>query len=109
MYRFFFIQDTDSSASLENPIHPSISKSRVVVEEDQLMHLFRVCRLANCGSAIDPAEIIMDRTGAALTVKTTCNSNHVETWSSSPSIGEGHSKVHVINILLVRSSCMAYI
>jgi hypothetical protein len=78
-------------------------KKRVIVEEEQLLQLFKICRQPNCGSAIDPTEIKLCRTGAALQITATCNNSHVEKWSSSSTIGAGHSKLFVINLLLVRN------
>ena len=78
------------------------AKKSVIVEEEKLLELFRVCKQPHCEAAIDPAEISLCRTGAALQITATCNNSHTEHWSSSSSIGEGRSRLFVINILLVR-------
>ena len=104
----FSNQTSGQTASPELPLDPDTMKGRLVVEEDLLLQLFTVCRHANCGSAIDPAEVTLVRTGAALQISATCNNNHSQEWSSSASIGHGNSKLFVINVLLVSNICVNF-
>ena len=66
-----------------------------------LMQLFRICKRPSCGAAIDPDNIKMARTGAAIEVKALCNNSHVETWSSSTIIGTGRSTFPLVNVEMV--------
>ena len=73
------------------------------MEQDQLLQLFHKCRRAGCTAAVDEDDIQINRTGAAIHVVATCNNSHVEHWMSSSTVGEGHSKLFVVNVLLVTS------
>ena len=97
------IQDINSSNSNEDEdfLDPNIKKKRLIVEEDCLLQLFRICKEKGCGAAIDPAEIKLCRTGGALQITATCNAHHVEEWASSSVVGESHQRLFVINILMV--------
>ena len=64
------------------------------------MTLFSTCNHPNCGAACDPENITWSYSGAMITVKATCNSNHQFNWSSSPVIGGGKSQVAAINVLV---------
>ena len=77
------------------------------MEEDKLRSLFVVCKLPECRSAIDPDEVTFRYSGAAVHVIATCNSNHTEHWESSSSVGEGHGKHYVINVLLVGNGLLS--
>ena len=77
-----------------------IEDQKAVVYLPLLLDLFTVCKQANCGSAIDPGDRTIVYSGAMVTVKGTCNRNHPFSWSSSPMVGSGKSKVPAINILM---------
>ena len=83
--------------SSQPQLHEGISAQRILVEEDKLRELFT----PGCGAAIDPSEVILTYTGTVAHVTATCNSNHSEFWDSSSSVGEGHGKRFVTNILMV--------
>ena len=93
-----YLQEYESS---QQHLHNGVFLQRVIVDEDKLRALFTVCKVPDCGSAIDPTEVDIRYTGAAAHVTATCNSNHTETWDSSSAVGEGHNKRFVINILMV--------
>ena len=65
------------------------------------MQLFRICKTPSCGAAIDPDNIKIARTGAAIEVTALCNNSHVETWSSSTIIGTGRSTFPLVNVEMV--------
>ena len=87
--------------SSQPQLHEGISAQRILVEEDKLRELFTLCKVPGCGAAIDPSEVILTYTGTVAHVTATCNSNHTEFWDSSSSVGEGHGKRFVTNILMV--------
>ena len=65
------------------------------------MDLFRVCNTPNCGSIVDSDDTKVTTAGANITVTATCLENqHTQTWSSSSSVGEGHKRIFIVNILL---------
>ena len=73
---------------------------RVLVDKPAILNLFRVCSIQGCGAPIDPEDVIAHTDGAAMTVKATCLENHEISWKSCNTVGEGHSKIFVVNILL---------
>ena len=73
---------------------------RVLVDKPAILILFRVCSIQGCGAPIDPEDVIVHTDGAAMTVKATCLEHHEISWKSCNTVGEGHSKIFVVNILL---------
>ena len=69
-----------------------------------LLQLFTRCQVPGCSSTVDPANIDVQEHGAVIVVKYVCNEHHTGEWSSSPFIGEGRSKVGVLNIILATFS-----
>ena len=72
----------------------------IIVYLPLLLSLFDICKHPSCGAACDPANKTWSYSGAMITVKVTCNNSHQFTWSSSPSIGRGKSKMAAINVLI---------
>ena len=71
------------------------------MDKPALLELFRVCSEPHCGSIIDQEDVLILTVGAAINVTTSClQNNHQRTWSSSTTVGEGHKRQFVINILL---------
>ena len=73
---------------------------RVLVDKTAILTLFRVCSIQGCGAPIDPEDVTVHTEGAAMTVKATCLGYHDTSWKSCNTVGEGHSKIFVVNILL---------
>ena len=84
----------------DEDLEPGVKTGRIIVDKSSLLQLFRVCSEPNCGALVDLSEVELTETGAAVNVKATCLKNHVQNWSSSSSVGEGHKKMFTINILL---------
>ena len=78
----------------------AVMTDRFIVDKSSLLQLFRFCSVEGCGSIIDQEDITFHEVGAAVVVKYTCLQHHEQSWSSSSSVGEGHNKLYVINILL---------
>ena len=78
----------------------TIDDPKIICSLSLLLMLFNVCRVHNCGSAVDPSNKKWSYSGAMITITTTCNHNHTDTWRSSTLVGSGKSKVPMINILL---------
>ena len=95
-------QDSNPVENTEDDyLEVGIKTERIVVDKPSLLELFRVCSEPHCGSIIDQEDVSIITVGAAITVKTTCLQNHhQQTWSSSTTVGEGHKRQFVINILL---------
>ena len=85
---------------IDEDLEPGVNTGRYLVDKSSLLQLFRVCNKPNCGALVDPTEVQLIETGAAINVKATCLENHDQEWSSSSSVGEGHKKMFTINILL---------
>ena len=77
-----------------------IEDPKIVVYLPLLLDLFKVCKEPSFGSYIDPANRTVTYSGAMITIKGICNNNHQFSWSSSPTIGSGKSKVGAVNILI---------
>ena len=90
-------EDTEDES---DSISDIIDGPKAVVFLSCLMQLFSVCPSPGCGSAIDPANRRIIQHGAAIVVNYTCNNSHQGTWSSSPTVGTGNSKVWALNSLL---------
>ena len=95
-------QDTEDNT---DPISDIIDGPKAVVFLSCLMQLFSVCPSPGCGGAIDPENRRVVQHGAAIVVHYTCNNSHDGTWSSSPTVGTGNSKVWALNSLLA-SFCL---
>ena len=93
-------EDTEDDPDHSDPISDIIDGPKAVVFLSCLMQLFSVCPSPGCGSAIDPANRRIIQHGAAIVVNYTCNNSHKGTWSSSPTVGTGNSKVWALNSLL---------
>ena len=89
----------DTEVELDS-ISDIIDGPKAIVFLSCLMQLFSVCPSPGCGSAIDPANRRIIQHGAAIVVHYTCNNSHKDTWSSSPTVGTGNSKVWALNSLL---------
>ena len=82
-----------------------IEAKKAVVYIDKLLLLFDKCKRPDCDAAIDPDNRkVIDTIGAPLTVKYVCNNHHTGEWHSSPFLGEGRSRVGVLNVLLATRS-----
>ena len=92
------LQDT---SLIDSQDESPVSYKSVIVEEQKLLQVFRVCKERNCNAVIDPAEIVLRRTGATLQVTANCNNSHTEVWSSSSSVGDGRSSLYMIDVLMV--------
>ena len=77
-----------------------IDDPKIICSLSLLLTLFTACRLPSCRAAVDPANLTWSYSGAMITITTLCNDHHTTTWSSSPQVGCGKSKVATINILL---------
>ena len=98
---FYYLQGQSFSQDDENFFGKKhIEDSKSIVYIPLLLALFEVCNIPTCGAAVDPENISWSCSGAMITVKATCNSNHSFTWSSSPMMGSGKSKVAAINVLI---------
>ena len=64
------------------------------------MELFQTCPRIDCQAAIDAANVEWIEKGAWLRVKYTCNNSHSGSWDNSPVVGQGKSKIGILNILL---------
>ena len=69
-----------------------------------LLQLFAMCQVAGCGNAVDPDNIVVTEHGAVIVVQYTCNGSHTRKWCSSPTVGQGKSKVWVLNTVLATYS-----
>ena len=78
----------------------SINEPKIIVFLTQLLSLFAVCNHSNCGAAVDPDNKSWTYSGAMITVTVLCNNNHKFTWSSSPTLREGKSKMAAVNVLI---------
>ena len=90
----------DSDGACEDDLVAEMMTDRFIVEKTALVRLFRFCSVENCRSLIDPEDVTFHKKGAAVVVKYTCLNHHDQSWSSSSSVGEGHHRFFVINILL---------
>ena len=84
----------------EDDISDPVKAPKVIVFLSNLVSLFAACRLPECNSSVDPANIKVTYYGAMAEVKATCNENHTTFWQSCPTVGTGKAKAGVINILL---------
>ena len=89
-----------SSDQDKDDIEKDIVTERFIVDKASLQKLFHFCTVENCGSIIDPSDVTFHKVGAAVIVKSTCLNNHTQSWSSSNSVGEGHHRLFIINVLL---------
>ena len=90
----------DSDGAYEDDLVAEMMTDRFIVEKTSLQRLFRFCSVEKCGSIIDQEDVTFHKKGAAVVVKYTCLNHHEQSWSSSSSVGEGHHRFFVINILL---------
>ena len=95
----FFLQDVPC-----DPISAHVEAPKAIVFLSSLMSLFSVCHVAGCSGLIDPANRSVTQHGAAIVVQYTCNNHHSGKWCSSPTVGQGNSKVYVINSVLASYS-----
>ena len=82
-----------------------IEAKKAIVFLSTLLQLFSICRIANCGSYVEPQNIKVTSIGAMIRVKASCNNNHDTEWESSPCVGTGTKRIPVINVLIA-SFCL---
>ena len=87
-----------------DPISAHVEAPKAIVFLSSLMSLFSVCQVVGCNGLIDPANRSVTQHGAAIVVQYTCNNHHSGRWCSSPTVGQGNSKVYVINSVLASYS-----
>ena len=85
---------------VDEGLDKDVNEERFLVEKSALLSMFRVCSVPGCGTVIDSEDVTVHTVGAAVIVKATCLQHHDLTWSSSSTVGDGHKKVFIINILL---------
>ena len=96
----FNVQATSEDDSVD-----PIEEEKAFVFLSSLLQLFAICRVANCGSCVEPCNMRVSNKGAMVIVKTLCNNNHEMSWESSPCVGVGTQRVAVINVL-ISSYCL---
>ena len=96
----FFQDKTNDESGGDYFGRSDIEIEKVIVYLPLLESLFDVCRIANCGAAVDPENKRTHFSGAMLTVSVVCNSGHTFKWDSSTKLGTGYNQVASINVLL---------
>ena len=95
----------------------NLDNSLLIVPWTCLIALLSICKHAGCGDKVLPDNMDISRNGdcfkigeycfivliagAAVSVKMTCNSGHLENWSSSQMIGRGRSAMPKVNLLII--------